>query len=155
MTRLPEEVLVFARLAAFGLVVGTAYWFISYEVAGSVLLLGFGAATAVASALLWAKSRTTRGAPDDWPIGGDPGRIPAPAYAPFQVGVGAGIIALGLAFGPLLVLTGFVVVAIGARYWLEAAMHEAEASAAQDRDVRPVRGDLADDERPGADRSAR
>jgi hypothetical protein len=44
MSRVPEEVLVFARPAAFGLIVGAVYWFVSYERAGTVLLLGFGTA---------------------------------------------------------------------------------------------------------------
>jgi hypothetical protein len=135
--RLPEEILNFGRLAAFGLIVGTFYWFVAYEVAGTALLLGFGVATAVASVTLWAKSRSVGGALDEWSLGGEPGRIPAPAYAPFHVGVGAGIMALGLAFNPLLALTGLVVLAIGARYWLEAAMREADSSAANDRPERP------------------
>jgi hypothetical protein len=137
MIRLPEEVLVFARLAAFGLIVGMVYWFVAYETAGTVLLLGFGIATAVAAAILWARSRRVGGAADEWPLGGEPGSIPAPAYAPFHIGVGAGIVALGLAFGPLLALTGFVILVIGARHWLEAAMREADSSAARDRQNLP------------------
>jgi hypothetical protein len=129
MIRLPEEVLVFARLAAFGLIVGTVYWFVAYETAGTVLLIGFGIATAVASAIVWAGSRKAGGVADDWPLGSEHGPIPAPAYAPFHIGLGAGIVALGLAFGPLLVLTGFVIMVIGGRYWLEAAMREADSSA--------------------------
>jgi hypothetical protein len=137
MIRLPEEVLVLARLAAFGLVVGTVYWFVAYEAAGTVLLLGFGIATAVAALIIWVRSRKPGGAAEGWPLGRDPGPIPAPAYAPFHIGVGAGIVALGLAFSPLLVLTGIIVMVIGARYWLEAAMREADSMAAQDRQGRP------------------
>jgi hypothetical protein len=133
MIRLPEEVLVFARLAAFGLIVGTVYWFVAYEAAGTVLLLGFGIATAVAAIILWVRSRKIAGAADHGLLGTDPGPIPAPAYAPVHVGVGAGLVALGLAFSPLLVLTGLVVMVIGARYWLEAAMREADSVAARDR----------------------
>ncbi len=76
-------------------------------------------------------------AADEWPLGRDPGPIPAPAYAPFHVGLGAGIVALGLAFGPLLVVAGLVILGIGARYWLEAAMREADAMAARDRQDHP------------------
>jgi Cytochrome c oxidase subunit IV len=133
MIRLPEEVLVFARLAAFGLIVGTVYWFVAYEAAGTVLLLGFGIATAVAAIILWVRSRKIAGATDHGLLATDPGPIPAPAYAPFHIGVGAGLVALGLAFSPLLVLTGLVVMVIGARYWLEAAMREADSVAARDR----------------------
>lgn len=137
MIRLPEEVVVFARLAAFGLIVGTVYWFIAYETAGTVLLLGFGIATAVASITLWARTRNAGGEAGGWPLGRDPGPIPAPAYAPFHVGAGAGIVALGVAFGPLLVLPGLVIMVIGARYWLEAAMREADSGAARDPQERP------------------
>jgi hypothetical protein len=131
--RVPEEVLVFTRLAAFGLIVGTVYWFVAYEAAGTVLLLAFGIATAVASIILWVRSRKERGETELWLLGKEHGPIPAPAYAPFHVGVGAGIVALGLAFSPLLVLTGLVVMVIGARYWLEAAMRESDSVAPQDR----------------------
>jgi cytochrome c oxidase subunit IV len=137
MIRLPEEVLVFGRMAAFGLIVGIAYWFIAYEPAGTLLLLGFGAATAVASAILWIRSRAARRTADGWPIGAEPGRIPAPAYAPFFIGVGGGIVALGVAFGPLLVVIGAVVAVIGARLWLEAAMREADPSVVQDEPDSP------------------
>lgn len=137
MIRLSEEVLVFARLAAFGLIVGTVYWFAAYEAAGTVLLLGFGTATAFAAVVLWARSRRARGGAEPWPLGGEVGPIPAPAYAPFHIGMGAGIVALGLAFGPLLALTGLVLIVIGARYWLDAAMREADSVAAQDRKGRP------------------
>jgi hypothetical protein len=137
MIRLPEEVLVFGRPAAFGLVVGAIYWFVSYEPAGTVLLAGFGIATALAAAILWAWSRNVRGPDDEWPVESEPGPIPAPAFAPFHVAFGATIVALGLAFGPLLLVTGVVILAVGARYWLEAAMHEADASTARDRRGRP------------------
>jgi uncharacterized membrane protein YidH (DUF202 family) len=140
MIRIAEEVLVFGRLAAFGLVAGGVYWFIAYELAGTVLLVGFGVATAVATALLWAKSRRVGDAPDGWPLDGTPGRIPAPAYAPFHVGAGVGIVALGLALGPLLALVGVIILIIGARYWLDAVMREADSSAARDRHDRPPSG---------------
>jgi hypothetical protein len=131
MSRFPEEVLVFGRLAAFGIVVGGVYWFVSYEPAGTVLLLGFGVATGVAAMILWANARHAGGASgsaDDGPFLSESGRIPAPAFAPFSVGAGLGVMALGLAFGPLLLLTGLVIVAIGARHWLEAAMRESDAT---------------------------
>lgn len=142
MSRPPEEVLVFVRPAAFGIIVGTIYWFVAYETAGTILLLGFGIASAFASVMLWARSRhlpgkapggEADGAASEGPFGVEHDRVPAPAYAPFYVGVGAGVVALGLAFGPLLLLTGLVVLVIGARYWLEAAMREADATALAER----------------------
>lgn len=128
MRRLREEVIVFARLAAFGIIVGAIYWFVAYETAGTVLLIAFGIASGVAAAILWARSRKSGNAVDEGLFGTEPGPIPAPAFAPFHVGAGAGIVALGLAFGPLLLLTGLVIMVIGARYWLDAAMREADAT---------------------------
>jgi hypothetical protein len=139
MIRLSEEVLVFGRLAAFGLIVGTVYWFIAYEPAGTMLLIGFGLASAVAAALLWAKSRKAADGSHEWPVDGGPARIPSPGYAPFQIGIGAGITALGLATGPLLALAGVVILVIGARYWLEAAMREARSAGSRDREGGPRR----------------
>ena len=132
MIRLPEEVLFFARIAAFGLIVGAVYWFVAYEPAGTVMLLGFGVASSVASAILWSRSREAEPTGDGWPIGRDPGRIPAPAFAPLSIGVGAGIVALGLALGPLLVVIGLAVALTGARSWLAAAMREADPSVVGD-----------------------
>lgn len=41
----PQEVNFFLFLAVFGLVITTVYWFVSYEAAGTVLLLGYVLAT--------------------------------------------------------------------------------------------------------------
>jgi hypothetical protein len=91
--------------------------------------------------MIWVRSRrawrTARASADidraDWPFHHDTTRVPAPGYAPFIVGLGAGVGALGLAFGPLLLLSGLIVLLVGARYWLEAAMRETDATAAQER----------------------
>ena len=68
MIRLSEEVLFFARIAAFGLIVGAVYWFVAYEPAGTVMLLGFGVASSVASAILWLRSKEAEPTGDGWPI---------------------------------------------------------------------------------------
>ncbi|HKF84824.1 MAG TPA: hypothetical protein VKB30_03495 [Candidatus Limnocylindrales bacterium] len=39
----PQETRFFLFVGAFGLALATVYWFLTYEVAGTVLLLGFGA----------------------------------------------------------------------------------------------------------------
>jgi hypothetical protein len=126
-----DEAVLFGRLAIFGLVVGGAYWFLTYETAGTVLLIGFGVASAVASISMWTKpprSAVAAGLPDgEVPDGWADERIPAPAFAPLIVGAGVAITALGLALGPLILPVGIVVGLIGARYWLEAAMREADA----------------------------
>ncbi len=138
MNRVPEELGVFAGAAAFGLVVGGVYWLVAYEPAGTVLLVGFGIATAVAAVIPWARSKKPGGGADLGLLGAEPGRIPAPAYGPLQIGLGGGLVALGLAFSPLLLLTGLVVMVIGARSWLEAVMREADSVAARDRRSPPA-----------------
>ena len=55
-----DEVRLFGRLSLYALVVGTIYWFVSYEVAGTVLLLGFGLATGLAFIILWRRDRKVR-----------------------------------------------------------------------------------------------
>jgi hypothetical protein len=126
-----DEAVLFGRLAIFGLVVGVAYWFLTYETAGTVMLVGFGVASAVASISLWTKpprSALTAGLSDgELPAGSADERIPAPAFAPLIVGVGVAITALGLALGPLILPVGIVVGLIGARYWLGAAIREFDA----------------------------
>jgi hypothetical protein len=126
-----DEAVLFGRLAIFGVVVGVAYWFLTYETAGTVMLVGFGVASAVASISLWAKpsrSALAAGLPDGKvPAGWGDERIPAPAFAPLIVGAGVAITALGLALGPLILPVGVVVALIGGRYWLEAAIREADA----------------------------
>jgi hypothetical protein len=131
MRRPSDEAVLFGRLAIFGVVVGVAYWFVAYETAGTIMLIGFGVASGVASISLWAKP--PRGAlvaglrDDEVPTGGAEERIPAPGFAPLIVGAGLAITAIGLALGPLILPAGFIVGVIGARYWLEAAMRDAEA----------------------------
>ena len=133
-----DEAVLFGRLAIFGLVVGVVYWFLTYETAGTVLLVGFGVASAVASVALWrtpSRSALDAGLPHGVVSDGSRDeRIPAPAFAPLIVAAGVAITGLGLALGPLILPAGVVVGIIGARYWLEAAIAEAEATASADHD---------------------
>jgi hypothetical protein len=131
MRYLSEEALLFGRLAIFGVVVGVVYWFVSYEAAGTTLLIGFGVASAVVSIKAWvdpprgavAARHSAFGEADMEPIE----RIPAPALAPVIVAAGIAIVGLALALGLLILPVGVVLTVVGGRYWLEAAMREAEA----------------------------
>ena len=58
---LPEEVRLLGQISVYALVIGTAYWFVSYEAAGTVLLLGFGIATGAGFVVLWRGSRVPGG----------------------------------------------------------------------------------------------
>ena len=68
-----DEVKLFGRLSLYALVVGTIYWFVSYEFVGTVMLLGFGLATGLAFIILFRRDRKVRAArAADW--AGDGGR---------------------------------------------------------------------------------
>jgi len=60
MRPLGSEVTLFARMASFGLIVGAVYWFLTYEVAGTVLLSTFGFASAIAAIAVFVGSRRLR-----------------------------------------------------------------------------------------------
>ncbi len=151
-----DEVRLFGRLSAYALVVGTIYWFVSYELAGTVLLLGFGLATGLAFIILFRRDRKVRGggparaarAPiagdgvgrgPDGPFGDESGPVPTRSAAPLVVGFGVAVMALGGAFGPWFVITGLVPVLIGASDWLRAANRELDQRSEADGVVRPDR----------------
>jgi len=148
-----DEVKLFGRLSLYALVVGTIYWFVSYELAGTVLLLGFGLATGLAFIVLFRRDRKVRAAraaagpatdPDDaarpdGPFGDESGPVPTRSAAPLIVGFGVAVIALGGAFGPWFAITGLVPVLIGAADWLRAANRELDQRSAAEGIVRPDR----------------
>ena len=134
---LPEEVLFFARVGGYGLFIGTVYWFVSYEIAGTVMLLLFGAGASVLAAILLAgarrepaqvEARAERPIQPDGPFGDESGRLPGPSFAPLEVGFGIALVALGIVFGPWLVLAAFVPLANGGHTWLLSASREFEAT---------------------------
>ena len=107
--RLPEEILFFGRLGAYGLIIGTIYWFVTYETAGTVLLVLFGGGSTLLAAILLATARRETADPGpepgdslrpDGPFGDESGRIPGPSLAPIEVGLGLALASLGIAFGP-------------------------------------------------------
>jgi len=146
-----EEVKLFGRLSLYALIVGTIYWFVSYEFVGTVMLLGFGLATGLAFIILFRRDRKVRGAragaastPDDaaapapdGPFGDESGPVPTRSAAPLIVGFGIAVIALGAAFGPWFAITGLVPVLIGASDWLHAANRELDQRSAADEVVSP------------------
>jgi hypothetical protein len=149
----PQEVRFFVLLSVFGIVVGVIYWFVAYESAGTVLLLGFGAATglialrlAIDPASRLVRERARAAAADPIPAGegtgsgtggvdrpflDETGRLPDETIAPFAVGAGLAIAATGLIFGPAPVIVGLLPFAWGAWAWLSGARAELDA---QDRD---------------------
>jgi hypothetical protein len=148
-----DEVKLFGRLSLYALVVGTVYWFVSYELAGTVLLLGFGLATGLAFIILFRRDRKVRaervsarpveeeatGPGPDGPFGDESGPVPTRSAAPLIVGFGVAVMALGGAFGPWFAITGLVPVLIGAADWLRAANRELDQRSAAEGIVRPDR----------------
>jgi hypothetical protein len=126
---LTDEAKLFGRMSAFGLLVGTAYWFLTYERAGTVLLLAFGGATGLAALAILVGARRGRSAADAGTTPrGDVEALPGPGWAPLGVATGLGSVALGAAFGPWLTIAGVLVAIIGGLSWLSATMRETDAS---------------------------
>jgi hypothetical protein len=123
---------VFGRMSIFGVVVGGVYWFLTYESAGTALLLGFGLATGVATAAIFVRSRGARsGAPTagDEVAGDEPAEpFPEPGWAPLIISLGLGGLALGAAFGPWLTIAGLLVAIAGGASWLSSAIREAASA---------------------------
>lgn len=137
----PEEVWFFFRVAAYAFFIGTVYWFVSYEPTGTMLLYGFGiagGATTIilarrahevgtgheAGAVAAAAGRSEADLSANGPFGDERGRIPAPSYAPFMIGLGVGAMGLGLVFGPWLIGMGVLLFVVGGTDWLLAAGRE-------------------------------
>jgi hypothetical protein len=137
------EVSLFARMAAFGLIVGTAYWFLTYETAGSIMLGAFGLASGVAGIAVAigrrsADRRADRAAPTAARAAQE-AATPAPGWAPLGIGIGLGGVGLGAVFGPWLLIAGLLVVIPSARAWLGTAMDESDAA---DGRIRGANDDL-------------
>lgn len=122
-----EEVWFFGRSAAYGLVVGIVYWFVSYDISGTFLLLGFGAATGFGFAALTLGARGlprsaagAAGSPDR-PFADESGPVPTGSAAPLVVGAGLALIALAGAFGSWFLVAGLIPLVLGAVEWLRAA----------------------------------
>ena len=100
----PQETRFFLLIAGWAGALGVIYWFVSYEVAGTVLLAGV-----------------------DRPFLDEEGRLPAPTLAPFAVGLGVALAALGPVFGIAPVAVGAVSFLWGAGTWFAAAREEFNA----------------------------
>jgi hypothetical protein len=142
----PAEARFFLFVGGFGILLAAIDWFISYELAGTVLLGGFG----VGAGLLGVRLRMERpvlapeaalehheGAdlPDvDAPGAGatpfrdESGRLPGESLAPLAVGLGVALALTAVVFGPWLLVAGIVPLAWGAWTWLSGANDELGAT---------------------------
>jgi hypothetical protein len=133
VSRLPEEVLFFARSAAYGLFIGVVYWILTAEPAGTTLLVGFGGASAVLALILAVRRRrpaaVDRSGNADGPFGDETGRIPAPTLAPLQLGFGLALAGLAIPFGVWMAIAAVVPILAGSLSWLHSAEREWTATA--------------------------
>lgn len=134
-----EELRFFLRVAIYGVVITAVYWFVSYDWAGTVLLVAstLAVATVVAVAAAFAR-RALRGRPGSplatlgrWLLLTDPGGeageqplatgldpLPRSSSWPLLAAAAATLIALGLVFGPWLTLPGVALLAWTAWGWV-------------------------------------
>ena len=97
---------------AFGFVVSGVYWFLTYEPAGTVLLLFMGFCGLVISGYLWVKARRAR-LPEDDPRGDYAddagvtiGHFSAGSLWPLLMGIGIAIGIQGFIYGRWLLIFG-------------------------------------------------
>jgi hypothetical protein len=133
-----EEVRFFLRTALYTAVIGVVYWYLSYEVAGSVMLGFVAAATGVIVFVVVASVRAARGDPagssggpvarigrfglrvvgfteptgeaDHEPLAAGLDPLPRSSPWPFAGGIAAFILGLGLVYGPWLILPGIAAI---------------------------------------------
>jgi Cytochrome c oxidase subunit IV len=110
---------VFLASGAFILVSATIYWFVSYEWAGTILLVGTGTATLVVAAYTWLRVRSSTGFAEDRGDAdpGDGEGEPITSFTmdspwPLAFGIGVAVLAGGLVFGPPLLIVGVVVIVV-------------------------------------------
>ncbi|HEV7810691.1 MAG TPA: cytochrome c oxidase subunit 4 [Candidatus Limnocylindrales bacterium] len=132
-TGFTAEAKLFARMSAFGLVIGVVYWLLTYEAAGSVMLTTFGLASGIAALAIVVGSRGQRrpGRPAaEGPVGasreGLEEPVPRPGWAPLGIAIGVGGVALAGPFGPWLAIAGLFFAIRSAKSWLDASMQETD-----------------------------
>jgi hypothetical protein len=140
---LSSEAKLFGRMAMFGIGVGAAYWFLTYEPAGSMMLTTFGVASGIAAVAIFVGSRrqpkVDRPAADG-PVGvtldGPAEPVPEPGWAPLGIAIGLGGVALAGPFGPWLAIAGLFLAVRSAKTWLDAAVRETDAARGRERPAR-------------------
>jgi hypothetical protein len=112
---------VFLASGTFLLVADAIYWFISYEPAGSILLLATAVATYIMAGYAWLHVRGSQEPVEDQGDA-DPGAAagePITSFTldspwPLVFGIGVAVLAGGLVFGPPLLILGAIVTVAGA-----------------------------------------
>ena len=109
---------VYLGIGIFLLLTGAVYWFLSYEDAGTVMLLLAGVLGLIIGVWIWLQARrpsgsesVDQGEPDEteW--------LPHASIWPFWIGLGSAFAAGGLAMSPWLVVPGVFVLLVGVVGW--------------------------------------
>jgi hypothetical protein len=111
---------LFAGAGAFFVVTSAAYWFVSYEDAGTTMLATSVLAFAFIGVWLWFQTRGRGPRPEDVAEAGpaeaageEIGFFPSASLWPFVLGGGAAVAGVGLVFGPPIFAVGILVMAAG------------------------------------------
>lgn len=137
-----EEIRFFLRIAAYTAFIATVYWFVSYEPAGTVLLLFLLAATSTFSLVVLSHVKTARGVSstrgkivrhtlgfdDPAPNASEPLQIQEDLYPtatlwPLGLAIGVALGALGLIYGAWLWIPGLAMTLGCATSWLTELDH--------------------------------
>jgi hypothetical protein len=151
---MPEEMRFLLRAGAYGIGIAVIYYALSQEIAGTILMLGFGLASIALFGIVWWERRR-----HGWQVTGRPWRwallppatenggltderalLPAASLAPITLALGIALAALGLVFGPWLVGAAIVPLLLGIRGWVADAGREYRQMEAADRSVRAQGG---------------
>ncbi len=113
---------IFLGVTAFFVVIGTLYWFLSYEDAGAVMLAASAGLGLVTGGYLFFQSRRIELRPEDRREAtvaegaGSVDEFPTASVWPIGIAFGATVLATGLVFGLAVVLLGgalFVIAIVG------------------------------------------
>jgi Cytochrome c oxidase subunit IV len=118
---------VFLGIGGFLFITGVAYWFLSYEGAGTIMLLLAGVLGFIVGVWLWLQSRKLV-APAADPTGPhtEPAEwLPHASIWPFWIGLGAAFATGGLAMSPWLMVPGVFVLLIGVVGWARQSRYRA------------------------------
>ena len=169
----PQETRFFLVVGVFGLVIAAIYWFLTYETAGTILLLGFGLAGGIIGwRLIAARPESVAQGVDredpgvgilapegdasasgggtggvDRPFGDEAGRLPEDTVAPLALALGVALALTSIVFGPWLIVAAIIPFVWGAWAWFAGARDEYHALAEDDEVVAqlpPAPGDPGD-----------
>lgn len=126
-----EEVRFFVRIALFTIVIGTIYWLVSYEEAGTILFGGIVASAGTFALAIALRVRAAReggrglkalfGFEDvgsDRPLNLDEDTFPSASLWPAAASLGSVLLALGLIYGAWLWVPGLAIALSATWGWL-------------------------------------